>query len=133
MNDVALTNDSHMVPLQLPAALAAALQAEAARTLEPAGIPPRSAPEWGQQIFSERCVLVSPTGADDVDAFVQYAVAALGVYVQAAASAVPCDPEGMRQVRPHICTKCDGPGTSAALKALIERPKTAGGGRRWPM
>lgn len=120
-----------MVPSQLPAALAAALQAEASRTLEPAGIPPRSAPEWGEQIFSERCVLVSPTGTDDVDAFVQYAVGALSVYVQAAAAAAPCDAEGTQQVRPHIRTTCPRLCSWAALRALIARLQTAAGSRGW--
>jgi len=120
MNDVALKRKPQRVVFssQLPAALAAALQAEAARTLEPAGIPPRSAPEWGEQIFSERCVLVSPTGTVDVDAFVQYAVGALGVYVEAAAAAAPCDAEGTQQVRPHIRTKWQRLCTSAALHTL---------------
>jgi hypothetical protein len=61
---------------QLPGCLAESLRAAAATSLHPAGIAARPAPAWGEKIFSDCCVLVSPTADSHVAAFVQYAVRA---------------------------------------------------------
>jgi phycocyanobilin:ferredoxin oxidoreductase len=58
--------------------------ADAVRRLQSQYGTQRAAPDWGREIFSDVCVLVRPTGPEDVAAFVTYAAALTRVHLEVA-------------------------------------------------
>ena len=49
----------------------------------------RQAPDWGKAIFSDLCILMKPSGPQDLAKFLKYAIALHSAYLTSFAGAAP--------------------------------------------